>query len=86
MANRSHTSREPITAVFPETTVQTCIVHLIRNNLEFCNWKERKEVAKELKTIYESSTVEAAEARLSEFEESQWGKKFPMIGASWRRH
>lgn len=77
---------EAITTVFPETMVQTCIVHLIRNNLAFCNWKERKAVAQELKKIYQSSTVEAAEARLSEFEESEWGKKFPMIGASWRKH
>ena len=77
---------EAITAVFPETTVQTCIVHLIRNNLAFCNWKERKVVAQELKKIYQSSTVEAAEARLSEFKESDLGKKFPMIGASWRKH
>ena len=77
---------EAITTVFPETTVQTCIVHLIRNNLAFCNWKERKPVAQELKKIYQSATVEAAEVRLSEFEESHWGKKFPMIGASWRKH
>ncbi len=56
---------EAITSVFPETTVQTCIVHLIRNNLAFCNWKERKTVAQELKKIYQSATVEAAEARLS---------------------
>jgi transposase-like protein len=61
---------EAITSIFPETTVQTCIVHLIRNNLSYCNWKERKAVAQELKKIYQSATVEAAEARLSEFEES----------------
>lgn len=77
---------EAITSVFPETTVQTCIVHLIRNNLSFCNWKERKAVAQELKKIYQSATVEAAEARLTEFEESSWGKRFPMIGTSWRKH
>ena len=77
---------EAITSVFPETTVQTCIVHLIRNNLAFCNWKERKTVAQELKKIYQSATVEAAEARLTEFEESSWGKRFPMIGKSWRKH
>ena len=73
---------EAITNVFPETTVQTCIVHLIRNNLSYCNWKERKTVAQELKKIYQSATVEAAEARLTEFEESSWGKRFPMIGTS----
>lgn len=77
---------EAITGVFPETTVQTCIVHLIRNNLSFCNWKERKLVAQELKKIYQSSTVEGAEQRLREFEGSPWGKKFPMIAESWRKH
>jgi transposase-like protein len=77
---------EAITSIFPETTVQTCIVHLIRNNLAYCNWKERKAVAQELKKIYQSATVEAAEARLREFEESSLGKRFPMIGTSWRKH
>jgi transposase-like protein len=51
---------EAITAVFPNTEIQTCIVHLIRNFLSFCNWKQRQPVARELKQIYEAETAELA--------------------------
>jgi len=77
---------EAITTVFPQANVQTCIVHLIRHSLSFCGWKERKKVAAELKTVYQAETAEAAARRLSEFENGPWGKKFPMIVASWRRN
>ncbi len=77
---------EAITTVFPQANVQTCIVHLIRHSLSFCGWKERKKVATELKTVYQAETAEAADRRLSEFENGPWGKKFPMIVASWRRN
>ena len=77
---------EAITAIFPETTVQTCIVHLTRYCLSFCSWKERKAVAQALREIYQASSVEAAEALLTAFEQGPWGGKFPMIGESWRRH
>jgi putative transposase len=77
---------EAITTVFPETIVQTCIVHLTRFSLSSCGWKERKEVASELKKIYQSDTAEAAEEQLTKFEKGPWGKKFSMIGQSWRRH
>src|SRR6202051_3917968 len=50
---------EAIKSVFPETQIQTCIVHLIRNSLDFCPWKDRKPVAKELKTIYRAADAEA---------------------------
>jgi putative transposase len=76
---------EAITAVFPETQVQTCIVHLIRNSLSYCNWKQRQPVARELKNIYSAETAEIAAKRLDEFEKSQWGKKIPAIAQSWRR-
>jgi putative transposase len=76
---------EAITAVFPETEIQTCIVHLIRNSLSFCNWKQRQPVARELKQIYEAETVELAAQRLEDFAEGPWGKKLPAIVQSWRR-
>ena len=53
---------EAITAVYPETVVQTCIVHLIRNSLQLASWKERKTLVSALKPIYQAESVEAAEA------------------------
>jgi putative transposase len=76
---------EAITAVFPETQVQTCIVHLMRNSLSYCNWKQRQPVARELKNIYSAETAEIAAKRLDDFEKSEWGKKLPAIIQSWRR-
>ena len=77
---------EAITTVFPLTSVQTCIVHLTRFSLSFCGWKERKQVAEALRSIYRAETAQAAEARLAEFEAGIWGKKYPMIAQSWRRN
>jgi transposase-like protein len=77
---------DAITAVYPETVVQTCIVHLIRNALLLASWKERKALAAALKPIYQADTVEAAEQALSDFKQSDWGQRFPTIGQSWRRH
>ena len=76
---------EAITAVFPETQIQTCIVHLICNSLSFCNWKERRPVAQELKRSYKAETAEVAAKRLEAFAQSEWGKKLPAIVQSWRR-
>jgi putative transposase len=76
---------EAIEAVFPQAQVQTCIVHLIRNSLNFVGWKERKALAHELKAIYQADNAEAAEAALSAFEQSPWGKKWPPIAQAWRR-
>jgi len=76
---------ETINTTFPETRVQTCIVHLIRHSLKFVGYKERKQVAAALKAIYQAPTAEAAEERLSEFE-SAWGDRYPAIGRSWRRN
>jgi putative transposase len=76
---------EAINAVFAQTQIQTCIVHLIRNSLAFCNWKERRAVARELKNIYHAETAEMAAKRLEDFANSQWGKKLPAIVQSWRR-
>jgi putative transposase len=74
---------EAIETVFPKTEVQLCIVHLVRHSLNYVGWKERKEVAPDLRTIYTAATEEEALLRLAEFEE-KWGAKYPMISKSWR--
>src|SRR4051794_9792558 len=76
---------EALSAVFPQTTLQTCIVHLLRQSLDFANWKERKPMATALRTIYTAPTAEAAHAALDAFERGPWGRKFPTVVASWRR-
>jgi putative transposase len=77
---------EAIAAVFPRTQVQACIVHLIRNSLDFISWKDRKAVAAALKEIYRARTAEAGEAALDTFDEGAWGRKYPVIAQTWRRH
>ena len=74
---------EAIETVFPQTEVQLCIVHLVRYSLNFVGWKQRKEVARDLKTIYTAATEVEAEARLAEFA-AKWDAKFPTISKSWR--
>ena len=74
---------EAIESVFPQTTVQLCIVHLVRHSLSYVGWKQRREVAADLKMIYTAATAEAAEQRLTEFS-LKWDAKFPMISKSWR--
>ena len=76
---------EALPTVYPETTLQTCIVHLIRNSLDYAGWKDRKALALALKPIYTALNADAAEAELTEFEQSDWGQKFPTVAASWRR-
>ena len=76
---------EALGTVFPATTLQTCIVHLIRNSLDFASWKERKLVAAALKPIYTAPSAEAAAAELDAFERSPWGEKYPTVTAAWRR-
>lgn len=75
---------EAIETVFPKTAVQLCIVHLVRNSLNYVSWKQRKDVAADLRLIYQSTTIAEAEQRLDEFEE-KWGEAFPSIVQSWRR-
>src|SRR5580693_750802 len=77
---------EAINSVFPETQIQTCIVHLIRNSLDFCSWKDRKPVARELKSVYRAQDAQAAQAALQAFEDGPWGQRFAAITALWRRH
>ncbi len=76
---------EAITSVFPDTVVQTCLVHLIRYSMQFASWKERKAIAQALKPIYAAPSADAALAALDEFEQGDWGRKYPPIVASWRR-
>lgn len=75
---------QAIEAVFPKTTVQTCIVHLIRNSMKFASWKERKNLAAALKPIYQASSVESAQIALDEFESGPWGQKYPQIPKAWK--
>jgi transposase-like protein len=75
---------EAITSVFPQTVVQTCIVHLIRNSLAFVSWKDRKAILPSIKAIYRAENADMALVRLEEFE-AEWGKRYPAIGQTWRR-
>jgi len=76
---------QALEVVFPKTTLQTCIVHLIRNSLDYASWKDRKPLAAALRPIYAAASAEAAEAALDAFEAGEWGQKFPTVVAAWRR-
>lgn len=77
---------EAIEAAYPDTLVQTCIVHLIRNSMAHGSWKERKAIAAALKVIYQAENADVAEAALEEFGKGPWGQKYPAIVKSWRKH
>ncbi len=77
---------EAISAVFPQTIVQTCIVHLIRHSLEFVSWKDRKPVVPALRAIYRAKDADAGRKALEEFDAGFWGRKYPAIAQSWRRN
>jgi putative transposase len=74
---------EAIESVFPQTQVQICLVHLMRNSLAYVSYKDRKLVALALKAVYQAATAEEAERRLQDFEQT-WSLRYPMIGKSWR--
>ncbi len=76
---------QAIQTVFPKTTVQLCIVHMVRASLNFVNWRQRVEVAADLKTIYRAATEQEAERQLEQFA-LKWDKKYPTISALWRRN
>jgi transposase-like protein len=76
---------QAINAVFPQAQIQTCIVHLIRNSLDFVGWKDRKLVAAELKNIYRAATEAEAMQALESFAAGPWGLKYPPIAAIWQR-
>ena len=72
-------------AVFPATQVQLCLVHMVRQSLSYVGWRERKEVAADLKQIYRAATEAEAEQALRDFE-VKWDRKYPSISKSWRTH
>lgn len=76
---------EAIATVYPKAQVQLCIVHMIRNNLRFVGYKHKKDVATDLKAIYQAKTVEEAELALKAFSE-KWDARFPAISKSWQTH
>lgn len=76
---------EAIETVYPQAQVQQCIVHMVRQSLNYVNWKERKEVAADLRLIYTSATREQAEMRLEEFA-AKWDSQYPTISPAWRRN
>jgi putative transposase len=76
---------EALAVVYPASTLQTCIVHLIRNSLDYASWKDRKPLAAAIKPIYRALNAQAALDELDAFEKSEWGKKFPTVVAAWRR-
>ena len=76
---------EALGTAFPATTLQTCIVHLMRNSLEYASWKDRRALAAAIRPIYTAVSAEAAEAELNAFEQGEWGQKFPSVVDTWRR-
>lgn len=76
---------EAIQTVFPSTEVQLCIVHQIRNSLKYLPWKDQKAFLKDLKQVYQATTKEVAEQKLSELDD-KWGKKYPVILGSWKNN
>jgi transposase-like protein len=76
---------EALGTVFPATTLQTCIVHLIRNSLDYASWRDRKLLAAALKPIYTATSAEHAAQALDDFERGPWGERYPTVVAAWRR-
>ena len=76
---------DAIAAVFPNTEVQLCIVHMVRNSTKFVSWKDRKELCGDLKTIYRSATADEAELNLQAFAD-KWDGKYPSVSKLWQRH
>ena len=73
---------EAIEAIFPKTVVQTCVVHLIRHSLKYVPRREREQVARDLKPIYNAVDADAAAQELERFDE-KWGQRFPVITQAW---
>ena len=76
---------EVIESVYPKAEVQTCIVHMIRASLSYVNWKQRKQVAADLRQIYRATTALDAKVELDEFAE-KWDAVYPVVSQTWRRH
>ena len=76
---------DAISTAFPDTRIQLCIVHIVRNSLRYVSWKDYKSVTTDLKKIYQSTTEEEALLALDQFAE-RWDDKYPQISKSWRAH
>ena len=76
---------EAVEAAFPQTQIQLCIVHMVRNSLRYVPWKQRKAVAADLKKIYQAASAKEAETQLDAFEKA-WDAAYPTISKSWRQH
>ena len=76
---------EAIEAVYPNTQVQLCVVHMVRNSMRFVSWKDCKRVAAQLRTIYQAATEQQALEALEQFD-ADWKDKYPVIAEQWRRH
>jgi transposase-like protein len=76
---------DAMNTVYPQTKIQLCIVHMVRNSLKFVSWNDLKAVAADLLKIYQSLTIEEAEQELAVFAEI-WDEKYPTISQSWHRH
>jgi transposase-like protein len=76
---------DAINTAYPETHIQLCIVHMVRNSMKFVPWKDYKPVAADLKEIYQSATEEEALLALDQFSRT-WDEKYPQISRSWRAH
>ena len=76
---------DAINTVYPDTNIQLCIVHMVRNSLKFVPWKDYKAITRDLKQIYQSATEEEALMALDQFS-STWDNKYPQISKSWRNH
>jgi putative transposase len=74
---------EAIEAIYPQTQVQMCMVHMVRHSLSYVSHRDRKAVAEGLKEVYQAASVEEAERQLARFEET-WDASYPVIAKSWR--
>jgi putative transposase len=77
---------DAITTVFPQAQVHHCVVHLVRQSLAYASWKDRKQLASALRTIYRAPTEAAAADALAELASGPWGVRYPAIPALWQRH
>ena len=76
---------EAIETVYPHAIVQLCIVHMVRNSLNYVGWNKRKEVAADLRLVYSAATIDEAEQALADFED-KWSNVYPPIALSWRNN
>lgn len=77
--------KEAISSIYPQTDVQLCIVHQVRNSIKYVNWQDQRQVVREMRMIYQSRNLEAAETELERFE-NKWAKKYPAMIRSWKRN